>query len=373
MQQKRIEILDSFRFIAILSVMLFHYYSRWTPPQYKESMYPYGSNYDYFSFGYLGVQFFFIISGFVIAYTLLNTNSIMDFWKKRIIRLLPSMFFCSLVTFFVCSILDTNNIYPESHSFVNLLFSLTFISPELINKIIPSANLGYVSASYWSLWPEMQFYFFASIIYFINKKNFIRNIVLVTFSMWVIDYLVIRILDNVQSTNRFDLPIDKDSIRVYNYWIGQIFTFVGYSFYFLLGVLFFQIFQRKKVIIALFSIVIAIVFRLLFVEKIQFAYIQPLHYVFIMIIVFMFFSFFPKFLSFLSVKIFTSIGVASYSLYLIHENVGVLLINKYANVFADYSFLFPLLVILSMIVFCLVSYKNIEKPIGVFMKNKLIK
>jgi peptidoglycan/LPS O-acetylase OafA/YrhL len=91
-KESRIDILDSYRFIAILSVMLYHYYSRWTPPQNNVSYYPYGSGYDHFSLGWLGVQFFFIISGFVIAFTLTRTGSFTEFWKKRLIRLLPSMF-----------------------------------------------------------------------------------------------------------------------------------------------------------------------------------------------------------------------------------------------------------------------------------------
>lgn len=372
-KNNRIEVLDSFRFLAILSVMLFHYYSRWTPPQYSKSMYPYGSDFDYFSFGYLGVQFFFIISGFVIAYTLLNTNSFIDFWKKRMIRLLPSIIFCSLVTLIVCLLVDSNNIYPESHSIKNLLVSFTFVSPDLINRLFPSANVGYTSASYWSLWPEIQFYFFASFIFFINRKHFVRNVVVITLVLWIVNYLIIRVLENVHSTNKFQLNINKDSIVLYNYWIGTIFTFAAYSFYFLLGVLFFQIYQRKKMIFAGVSILILIAFRLLLVENVQFKHIQPFHFVFLMIVIFIVFSLKSRYLKFLAIKPITSVGVASYSLYLIHENIGVLFINRYANVFGDYDFLFPLLVILLMITFSLVSFSYIEKPIGRFLKNKLIK
>jgi peptidoglycan/LPS O-acetylase OafA/YrhL len=68
MEERRIEILDGFRFVSVMSVMLFHYYSRWTTPIYTKSLYPYGSNFNYFSKGNLGVFFFFMISGFVIAF-----------------------------------------------------------------------------------------------------------------------------------------------------------------------------------------------------------------------------------------------------------------------------------------------------------------
>ena len=140
-KENRIEILDSYRFIAILSVMLYHYYSRWTPPINNVSLYPYGSKYDHFSYGNLGVQFFFIISGFVIAFTLTRTDSFIDFWKKRIIRLLPSMFICSFITLVVFRLMDTKMLFLGSHSIKNFIFSLSFLSPEIYHRIIPFSTL----------------------------------------------------------------------------------------------------------------------------------------------------------------------------------------------------------------------------------------
>src|ERR1700761_9643123 len=113
MQSKdRIASLDGFRFFAILSVVLYHYYSRWVPPL-NTSLYPYGNKYSYFSFGYLGVEFFFVISGFVIAYTLSATNSLSEFWKKRMVRLFPAMFVCSLITLVFFTI-EGGSVFPYS-------------------------------------------------------------------------------------------------------------------------------------------------------------------------------------------------------------------------------------------------------------------
>lgn len=54
----RITILDGFRAVAIISVMLYHYFNRWAPPLNSVSLYPYGSKFSYFNYGYLGVEFF---------------------------------------------------------------------------------------------------------------------------------------------------------------------------------------------------------------------------------------------------------------------------------------------------------------------------
>ncbi|HTD39422.1 MAG TPA: acyltransferase family protein, partial [Mucilaginibacter sp.] len=84
MNKHRIELLDSFRFIAILSVMLFHFTYSWTARD------PYGKFFLHiFHYGYLGVQFFFMISGFVISYTLENTPNLLSFYKNRFSRLFP--------------------------------------------------------------------------------------------------------------------------------------------------------------------------------------------------------------------------------------------------------------------------------------------
>lgn len=170
MIEKRISILDSFRALAILSVLLFHYFSRWTPPRNVVSLYPYKNAYDFFGYGYLGVQFFFIISGFVIFFTLDNTTDFYTFWKKRLIRLLPSLLIASLITIIFFRIFDTSTIFPESHDFKNLLPSLLFIQPTLLNSIFSNnhTNFNYINGSYWSLWTEIQFYLLASVIYYVE-------------------------------------------------------------------------------------------------------------------------------------------------------------------------------------------------------------
>ena len=74
---ERIKLLDSFRFIAILMVLLFHYYSRWNGIHYQIEGDLLG-----FKYGYLGVEFFFMISGYVIYFTLTKTENFQKFLKS---------------------------------------------------------------------------------------------------------------------------------------------------------------------------------------------------------------------------------------------------------------------------------------------------
>jgi peptidoglycan/LPS O-acetylase OafA/YrhL len=78
----RIAYLDGLRAIAILSVVLFHYY--YTFP--KNVQVNYGTNIGNFfliKHGALGVMLFFSISGFVITLTLHNSIRPIDFFNKN--------------------------------------------------------------------------------------------------------------------------------------------------------------------------------------------------------------------------------------------------------------------------------------------------
>lgn len=98
---KRIKELDSLRGIAALMVVLYHYTFRF------HEKYSYSFLYDVFNFeyGHLGVELFFMISGFVIYMSIKNINSPLDFLKKRFYRLYPlfwlSLLFTSLVMYFL--------------------------------------------------------------------------------------------------------------------------------------------------------------------------------------------------------------------------------------------------------------------------------
>jgi peptidoglycan/LPS O-acetylase OafA/YrhL len=221
----RINVLDGFRAIAILMVLFFHYFSRWT------SLYPYGNKYDFFTFGKMGVHFFFIISGFVIFYTLENTKSFLDFWKNRMIRLFPSMLIASLITYFFCKLFDLEFLFPTSHVFNNVLASITFLPPDtlasLFNNIV---QLDYISGSYWSLWPEIQFYLFVSAIYFFNKNNFL----LIFLSLSIVLFLCNFLIHFGSFENYFIKVVRKFFI---------VFNFVESLSFFCFGVLFYAVFK----------------------------------------------------------------------------------------------------------------------------------
>lgn len=80
----RYEILDGLRGVAALMVVLFHVFETYSK----------GPAYQIVNHGYLAVDFFFVLSGFVVGYAYddrWDRMSIWDFFKRRLVRLHPML------------------------------------------------------------------------------------------------------------------------------------------------------------------------------------------------------------------------------------------------------------------------------------------
>ncbi len=90
-KKQHFEILDGLRGVAALVVLVFHVFEVFAGGDHKKLM---------FNHGYLAVDFFFLLSGFVIAHAYdnrWNTMSLADFAKRRLIRLHPMIIIGMLV------------------------------------------------------------------------------------------------------------------------------------------------------------------------------------------------------------------------------------------------------------------------------------
>jgi len=87
--QARLRYLDGLRGIAIIAVMLWHFFG---PTD--AALLPYGDRYSHIpvlSSGWMGVELFFLISGFVIFMTIERCSGFCDFMLRRWLRLFPAM------------------------------------------------------------------------------------------------------------------------------------------------------------------------------------------------------------------------------------------------------------------------------------------
>ncbi len=133
----RIVALDIMRFVAALSVVLYHYISR-----HETNAYPIIS--EFTKYGYLGVPLFFIISGYVIALSAENRTAL-QFGISRFVRLYPTLWIGVLFTVF-CVLFLTDKQYTISQILANF---------TLLNEYL---GLEDVDGVYWTLKAELKFY-----------------------------------------------------------------------------------------------------------------------------------------------------------------------------------------------------------------------
>ena len=157
----RIDYLDGQRGIAILLVVFYHAYSRWS------THVPYGDQWGdipLIKFGYMGVELFFLISGFVILMTLEKSPNPVVFLYKRWLRLFPTMLICSVIIFVTLPLLPLRP--SGSRSLIDILPSLTFIDPIIMSKVL-GLNITSLEGAFWSIFVEVKFYLVCAVLYFV--------------------------------------------------------------------------------------------------------------------------------------------------------------------------------------------------------------
>jgi peptidoglycan/LPS O-acetylase OafA/YrhL len=172
---ERIAYLDGHRGVAILLVALYHAYARW--PTYV----PYGtrfSDFPIFKYGNLGVELFFLLSGFVILMTLEKCATPLAFMVRRWLRLFPAMLICSFFVFFTASF------FPErpggAPTWESLLPGLTFVDHSWW-RVMLGRPIGSIEGAFWSLYVEFKFYVFAAVVYYWRGRNVLIGALLLLF------------------------------------------------------------------------------------------------------------------------------------------------------------------------------------------------
>lgn len=180
MNSTRFAQVQVYRGIAILLVVGFHVCVRWMPPKNAENLYPWNvfeSTPNPFRFGYLGVNLFFIISGFVITQSVEYSKSIGEFWVKRVARIWPSLIFIIMTLFLISRIYHLKKNPGVDESFAALFSSLTLIDPQILQNFIPLfEKTTWLTGVLWSLSVELVFYLLISICYFCFKKIYLHGI-----------------------------------------------------------------------------------------------------------------------------------------------------------------------------------------------------
>ncbi|WP_412757929.1 acyltransferase family protein [Legionella bozemanae] len=185
--------IDGLRAIAVLSVVVFHAFPKWMKG------------------GFVGVDIFFVISGFLISTIIFeglekNRFSFVDFYKKRIKRIFPALVFVLLF----CLILGWFALFPQEYKQLgkHIMGGAGFISNFLLwfeTGYFDNAAETKPLLHLWSLGIEEQFYIiWPFLIWFVWKKKL--NLFSVTVLIVLISFLLNVKRVSVDATAAFYSP-----------------------------------------------------------------------------------------------------------------------------------------------------------------------
>lgn len=247
----------------------------------------------YFSYGWLGVPFFFILSGFVITLTIERCTSSLQFLKKRFVRLYPTFWICLLITLFTIWVTKSQSIDPMfDRPTLDILANFTMLH-EL-------AKLHHVDGAYWSLLPELLFYLLMALLFLFKKVDKILQYNGALLVICLIHYF-------------FPIPILSRLLDLH------------YVLLFMIGICFYRIFTReRKAPLYLHVLIVANLVLGIYLYGIVRPHLD-LMIVFVSFpaIVLFFYSFvYIKFEILGKSKFLLFLGFISYPLYLVHQMTG---------------------------------------------------
>ncbi len=144
-ERDRLDTLDLLRLIAVLAVLLYHYAFRGAAADgFTDISLP--ALVPLAKYGSLGVQLFFVISGFVIAYSA-EGRTATGFAIARVARIYPAFLFCMTLTFVITLAIGAPRFEAGAGQW---LANLIIVAPGL--------KQPFMDGAYWSIVNEITFY-----------------------------------------------------------------------------------------------------------------------------------------------------------------------------------------------------------------------
>jgi peptidoglycan/LPS O-acetylase OafA/YrhL len=342
--------IDTLRAISVIFVIFFHL------------------KLPFFENGFLGVDIFFVISGFLITKIIIEDIEIerfhlKDFYLRRIRRIIPLVLCVTFISYIAAYFIlfpDELEEFKKSFFFVNVFLSnfWYYLKGDYFSPITDNDPLIH----FWSLSVEEQYYLIYPIlfIFFFNQKK-IRNFLLIIILIAFFSFMLTQLGGNL----KFRYP-----------YIENEFKFISIP-----GIAFFSTFTRAwEILLGC----IAAIYTKNYLKKLKYQnYIVNISFYLLIASFFLLNSefphpsiitFIPIFFTliiliynndnlsknpFLNSKLLSSIGLISFSLYLWHQPVFVF--SKIYNII-EISYFFKFLLLVFIFLISYISWKFIEKP-----------
>lgn len=277
---------DSLRGLAALAVVLFHYTT-----QYDRLFGHVGKPLFTVPWGHFGVQLFFMISGFVIFMTLERTQRPADFVVSRFSRLYPAYWAAVLLSFAITTWSDLpDKVVDLQTAAANLLMFQGWFGVKPVDGV------------YWTLQVELIYYIIALALHRLGMLKHVHAILLAWLGLRWLYWLFASFLG-------IDLP-----------YIAYRFLIVGFIPYFAVGMMVYRATQSEHADPRDWVVVACAMATLFVVESLETSIAAVVALALLLAAT-------RWRVALLRSSVLVWLGAISYSLYLIHENIGWALIR----------------------------------------------
>lgn len=345
----RLKSVDGLRGIAILAVVGFHYFYAFSPRRHEGDLLPFGNAFERFwpfRLGHTGVLLFFIVSGFVIAMTLERCTTPREFLIRRVARLWPPVVAWSFAIFGLLMFSQSPFAQLRRPLWQDLLPSLTLTPLELWRPLFP--RVQWMDFAFWTLVVEIRFYFIAAALYWLLRRVRVElSLTVLAVSNFAAAALVRNLLPE------WGEAYTNASIADHLPWFAA-------------GAVFYELFRERltkrqalAMLLPLFLIVVKIGWRE--VDKSSAIGVVALSGAYF--VAFWLVAVKSRTADVFSAKWLTNVGLWSYSIYLLHDPVGLILISHLPHALPLWmSTGVVALIVVFVVALGFVSYRLIELP-----------
>jgi peptidoglycan/LPS O-acetylase OafA/YrhL len=298
----------------------------------------------------LGVQIFFMISGFVIYMSITTAKTIGDFWISRFIRLYP-VYWLSIPIAIISFVLFGNQ--HISHQFNFILGNVTMLQPVFRTTELVGA--------YWTLYVELNFYLLISLILISKQFKHIERIILFGMTTTGALMLIYQLLNNSSSYYTRFFIVGRSLVPL-----------VGHFQVFAAGMLFYLIYTKGINRMRLALLVMSFLLIAVTHEdggKVHYAVGLNEHLVCCLAYYVLFILIIYNKASVLKTPIMVELGNISYALYLVHDSFGLSL-SDYLALHIGHVYSISIGIVLSFTLAYLITH-YVDIPLRHLLKKRL--
>lgn len=303
---------------------------------------------QFLKIGAIGVDVFFVLSGFIIFYTSRHSSDMWLYVKKRVVRIYPIWFVAIFFMSIIAILPGTSAVFEWKH----VLYSLLLIPHYTDGSLTPFLKVG------WTLNYEILFYSLFGICLILTKNKRLELITGIIVFLWVISTIInsnLALFSLLQNPILFEFVIGG--------WLAKLY---------LSG---FTITKKQMYVLVVFALVWLLLF---FFSSWLWKYSSLISRAPIAVSFFLIAVFYEPIRDWKVPNLFIYLGDASYSIYLFHMFPIMVLSGVFKKIPISDFINIPMLIVWGVItilsiLFGCCMYTLIERKLNLYMKRFVTK